>query len=390
MLVEIAYRGNARAANADAIDYRFDALGFREHQPIRTVIVRVADITKVRLCHQLGAGDEKAGRPIFDRAVITAGLQRIEALGVALLDMPDAPLLWEIEYDEINSIAGDRKQCSHQERRGVDLFCVAAEEGSSPKDVPKDRRARTTLHACENTCKLPDTRLLCSSFVHLQMLMAHPYPPAPVVGPRVCEIGQQKRIEAEPIQCTPDGYDCWRRVLNVRTESNDASLPPLALNEALDFLSWVWRAKFPASQTKLINLTSSTNAAEIGQPCLSLETFRSRMNALADLLDALKIDGNLLATPGVTGTLNRMQDVLRARLPQAEFDRADAGILVLRNATDLRNGLHHSDAGRKMPLAARKFGLDWPPADWRRAWEHVRDHATRAVREIRQSIEVTI
>lgn len=391
MLVEIAYLGPARADDADAIDYRFDVLSWRNQDHIRSALFRVEDITKVRLSNQYGRGDEKVGKPLFERALLIAGLRRIESLGAALLETPNVPLLVKLDYGEIDSAANERKHCSHQQRRGPDLFCIAAERGPISKDIPKDRRASTTLHACETVCQLPDTRLLCSNFVHLQIAMAAAYPPAPVVGPRVCELGKQAKIEVHPIACTPNGHDCWRRVLDLSTETEDARLPPLALNDALDFLSWVWRAKFPASQTKLISLASATSAAEVGQSCESAEAFRSRMNALADLLDSLKIDANLTSAPGqINGTLNRLQDVLRIQLPQPEFDRADAAIAVLRNTVDLRTGLHHTDAGKKAPAAARKLGIDWPPADWARSWERVRDRAARAIREIRQAIEATI
>ncbi|MBV8757606.1 MAG: hypothetical protein JO257_10035 [Deltaproteobacteria bacterium] len=391
MLVEIAYRGADRASDADAIDYRFDVLDWRTQDHIRVAVIRVEDITRTRLSNKYGRGDEKKGRPLFERAVFVAGLRRFESVGASLIDTPDVPLLEKLDYDEIDAAGNESKQCAHQQRRGADLFCLAAERGPANDDIPTERRASTTQHACNKLCALPDKSLLCSNFVHLQIVMAAAYPPAPIVGPRVCEVGNQPKIEVQPIACIPGGHDCWRRVFDLGKPAEDVPLHPLALNEALDFLSWVWRAKFPASQTKLIHLASATSAAEVVLPCETVEAFRSRMNALADLLDSLKVDASLTSSPGqVNGTLNRLQHTLRTHLPQAEFERADVAIAIVRNAVDLRNALHHTDAGRKAPAAARKLGLDWPPLDWTRAWARVRDSVARAVRELRQAIETTI
>jgi hypothetical protein len=45
--------------------------------------------------------------------------------------------------------------------------------------VALPRQGETTLlHACETVCQLPDTRTLCSSSGHLEMLTARPCPPA--------------------------------------------------------------------------------------------------------------------------------------------------------------------------------------------------------------------
>lgn len=384
MLVEIAYRGVTGAGDADAVDLRFDVLGWRSQEHLRSVFVRVASLTIMRLRNKYGGGNDKAGESLFERAAITAGLRLIEALGPALLESTDH-LLRVVDYPEIDATTSERKHCSHQQRRSGDLFCVAAEKSQGG-------RSRTTLHACETQCALPDTRSLCSGFVHLEVAMAGSMTaaPAPVLMSRICEMGHQSRIEEPTVRCTPDGHDCWRRVLDLTTKTAEVPLPPLALNEALDFLSWVWRAKFDKAQ-KLIQLASASPAAEIGQACSSPEEFLSRMNAIKELIDAVKIDAQL--TPGVKasdGTLTRLELALSANLPQLEFDRAKRGIGVLRDAVNLRNGLIHSASGQKAPAGARGFNIDWPPANWGDAWERVRDQLARAVRDIRQAIEATI
>jgi hypothetical protein len=380
MLVELTYLDERPAAKADARDFRFEARSWRDAQQVRSVIVRLDRVTQVNVKSRLGglSSDDVEGR--LRNAVYVVALRRLASLGRALIESTDASLTLHAEYDDLIAVVDAPKGCSHQERRPSGLYCIAAKQP-----------APTTLHACDSTCDLPDTRLLCSGFVHLEMAMAATFPPAPIAAGRICEKGQQKRIEEAKIRCTPGGHDCWHRLVELAPEPHEASLHPLALNEALDFLGWVWRAKFAKSQTKLIRLASSAAAAEVSQPCSTADAFRSRMNALADLLDSLKIDGALMPAPGQTkGTLNRLLAALREALPQDEFERAEVAIKALRSVVAIRTGLHHSDAGHDAPAAARTLGLDWPPADWGSAWEQIRDCAARAVRDVRQAIQATM
>lgn len=114
------------------------------------------------------------------------------------------------------------------------------------------------------------------------------------------------------------------------------------------------------------------------------------VNARADLLDGLKIDEGLLADPAKLkgkGTLNQLEDALKKELGPEEFERANVGISELRKVVRLRTGLTHAGAGDRLPAAARSLGFDWPAADWGRAWELVRDRATRAFHTIREAIE---
>lgn len=390
MLVEISYRGTQRAHDADAHDYTFDVVDWRTQDHIRSVVVRVADINKVRLSLKYGAGDQKAGAASFQAAMLRVGVRRIEAAGRALLDDLDVPLLWLIDGSEVDAVGSERKQCTHQQRRGSELFCLAAERWPAAKDTPPERRACTTLSACEKTCGLPDTGLLCSGFAHLQMIIAHPYPPSPIVGPRVCDKGHQQRIEQQsPIGCVPGGHDCWHRVIDLTSASSQARLPATALHEALDFLSVVWKMKFSAAQ-RLVNVSSASGLAEIVLGCSTPEDFRSRMNAYKDLLDSVAVDTGLITSavsPTGNPTLNRLQAALKSQLPQAEFDRADLAITVLRHIVDIRNGLHHAEAAKKIPGAAVAVGITWPPSDWGETWSQVRDTAARAVEEIRKAIQ---
>jgi hypothetical protein len=86
-----------------------------------------------------------------------------------------------------------------------------------------------------------------------------------------------------------------------------------------------------------------------------------RMNTLADLLDSMKIDGNLLtAATQIRGTLNRLEDAVKKSLPQPDLDRAEGGLRELQRIVALRTGLTHSDAGKLVPAAARSLGFEWP------------------------------
>ena len=279
----------------------------------------------------------------------------------------------------------------------MNLFCLAAERASAADGFPASRKGCTSLHSCETKCSLPDTRLLCSNFSHVAVQMANAFPPHPVVVGRVCDAGHTDEVEEEE-KCVPGGHACWRRILDLVPSATNEQLPPLALNEALDFLSWIWRARFPLPAQGLIILMTSTNAAEIAQSCSNLVEFRSRMNALVDVLDSLKIDVTLIdqstkdadPTAPTTPTLKRMHGALKRALPPEAMERAHAGMAVLQNIVTLRNGLIHSDAAKKVPTRAQMLGIEWPPSEWPRTWGLVRDRATTAVREIRQAIASTI
>jgi hypothetical protein len=391
MLVELAYRDVAMADDEDALDYRFELRAWPTGETVRSVRVRIESFSKVGVVNGLRPGRHVTAEGLFLRSIAVVAVDRVQALGRAVLE-DSGTLRWKVDAEEVKVAAGDRKYCEHQVRREGEFYCRAAERAVLRDESPQKnaRKACTTLSACEIECGLPDTRHLCSGFVHLWMLMASDYPPSPVVGPRVCDKGHQAKVQEQPVKCTVDGHECWHRVLELDPPTGDRALHPLALNEALDFLSWIWKAKFPQVAGKLIQLASSAAAAEVGQTCASMETFRSRMNAVADLLDSMKIDVSLLASQKVDGTLNRMEDALRKQLPPPEFARAEVGLKVLRHAVTLRNALIHSDAGKKAPPAARSLGFNWPPHDWSTAWERVRDQCASAVKEIRQAIEATL
>jgi hypothetical protein len=117
------------------------------------------------------------------------------------------------------------------------------------------------------------------------------------------------------------------------------------------------------------------------------------MNACKDLIDSLVVDNNLVTgavAPTGNPTLNRVQTALKASLPQADFDRADLALADLRHIVDIRNGLHHTEAAKKIPAAAGGLGVTWPPTEWGHAWSDIRDKAARAFAELRKAIQATL
>jgi hypothetical protein len=388
MLVEVSYAGADRAGDLDAYDYRFHLLDWRTQERVRVVIFRVDSLTRVRFSMSLGNGDKTLGAPLFQAAMLRVCVQRILAAGAGVLDAPETPMLTEVTGNDIEMALAGRKQCDHQERRGGELFCLAAERTPPAAGVPDDRRGCTTLHACQTLCKLPDTTVLCSGFVHLQVYMAALYPPAPVVGSRICEKGRQAQIQKDPVECVPGGHDCWYRIIDLTPTPSTERLPALALHEAVDFLCVVWKQRFSTAK-RLLDPGGVSGLGEIAQQCATSEEFRSRMNAFKDLVDSLTVDPALITeTVPVDGNrqLRELRNALKSQLPEADFERAALAVMTLQRIVDIRNGLHHADAAPKIPVAAATLGLAWPPRSWGGAWSHVRDTAARAVTEIRKVI----
>ncbi len=170
-----------------------------------------------------------------------ATVARLDAAGPDLLD-GDANLKWPLSYDDVDSMADQGKLCSYQERRGRDLYCVAADHRPD-----REHWGRTSLAACGNTCTLPATRLLCSAFCHVEVVIPAGKKPEPKLSGRICDRGHQIEVQGRGAM-RPGDHHWWHRVIDISTPTSGERLPPLAFNDALDFLSWVWRAKFPQLQ----------------------------------------------------------------------------------------------------------------------------------------------
>jgi hypothetical protein len=263
---------------------------------------------------------------------------------------------------------------------------IPVESLTDPKK--HDATGRTSRLACETKCTLPDSRLLCSGFMHVGMVMLAKWPPAPTLGPRVCDEGHDKEIEEEG-ECVPGGHSCWHRILDLGVATTRPIEPPLALLEALDFLSVVWRDKFKTD--RLIRSLGTAPPGSLMQPCSTRDEFRSRLTDLADIFKMFWIEDSL--APGLPGikmdqTWNRVKEVAKHQLPATEATRAQAAVDRLRWINEIRTGLQHGAVAQQAQKGAAGIGLTWPTTDWAAAWDHVRGVAVEALRELRQAVDI--
>jgi hypothetical protein len=313
-------------------------------------------------------------------------------LGSSLLDSDDT-LELKFEMDShtalVEAANETTKACGYQERRGRDLFCLGARGISDhPVGSGRDLTGKTSRRACETICTLPDSRLLCSAFMHVGVVMQGHGPPQPRVGPRVCDVGNDKEIEQEE-KCVPGENLCWHRTLDLGVATTRPVEPPLALLEAFDFLSVVWDSKFKAG--RLIRSLGTAPPASLMQPCATRDEFKSRLSDFSDILKMFQIDDSLLSNPQAIPkdqTGNRIKEVAKQKLPANEAVRVDAAVGRLRWINEIRTGMQHGAVAKKAQQGAAAIGLAWPTTDWAAAWNHVRGVAVEALRELRQAIDI--
>jgi hypothetical protein len=153
-----------------------------------------------------------------------------------------------------------------------------------------------------------------------------------------------------------------------------ATLPPMALPDALDHLDLAWRL---ATNDHLVHVPRAAMAARLTQPVASVEDFESRCSALADLLNALN-----LPKPA---TLHNMKAKLGELLGD-HAGRAQAAVDTLRQAVALRAGQQHQGADTRAEEARVALGLTAFPGDWEGAWDHLRAVTVQALDTIREEI----
>jgi len=320
-------------------------------------------------------------------------IDEIHRLGSSLLESEN-PLELRFGMDThtalVEAANETGKDCEYQERRRRDLFCRAVHPPEGLTDpTSHDATGRTSRLACETICTLPDSRFLCSGFMHVAMFMPVRWPPYPQLGPRVCDAGHDDLIMNEEAKCIPGGHSCWHRVLDLGVATTRPIEPPLALLEAIDFLSVVWNEKFKTG--RLMQSLGTAPPGSLMLPCSSRDEFKSRLSDLSDIFKMFAIDDSLLSDPKAIKkdqTWNRIKEVAKNHLPAAEADRVEAAADRLRWIVAMRTGLQHGAISQDTRKAAAAIGLQWPATDWSAAWDHVRGVALEDLRELRQAIDI--
>lgn len=303
----------------------------------------------------------------------------------AFLSNPDSQ--WNLDRDDLDELLRlvTTKRCDYQIAESRDLYCTAAAYGD-PMIVDKlgPRSVAVTSREICNDCRLADATVLCSHLLHptiMGTMRLNGSPPTRDIDGALCNKG---RAEIErPAACHAGWHACWERV--VRDDSPiPAEPPPLALPDALDAFDTAWRLAM-GTRRRLLTLRSLTTAVGIEQPVVDRESFRNRVDNLADVISTLNVDDDLLPDGfSEQGSLNR----LAAAIAKRQGDPAHSEVLVapLRAVTGLRKALTHSGAASGAPRHAVAMGFDWPPADWHDAWTRVRVTVINSLREIRHAL----
>lgn len=375
MALQLTYWGSRPADNTDHFEYRFTVRSLPDGMRVRAAKLRLdnGDREGWIEAHRSKMEDPTAAA---DRAMEAEAVRRLESLG-STLGEAETTLVLDATYADLDRAVSRGKVCDYQDRRGRDLVCLAAEHAES-------QTAGTSRHACENQCPVPDSRVLCSLFMHTTITIERGGAPEPDVLNAVCDAGFDDKIRYENL-CRPGENECWRRIIETSAPNVAPPLPPLALPEAFDHLAAVWAVKFPG-QPPFIQLSTLATAGELELGCASRDEFKSRLSVLGDALKKINVDKALLTDKGLhpNATLKRIDDALKTKLGS---NPAKSAIDELEAVTGIRVGYQHSDATAEQATHARAIGLAWPPADWSEAWDHVRAQVVSALREVRRAVE---
>jgi hypothetical protein len=195
--------------------------------------------------------DNKKQHPLDP--VLIAGLGR---LGVALsfpaLDrVPDRITFMTEDLDEIERIGREPKQCDWQRKEARTYRCLAG----------RDERVQATTPSDCDRCSVPDTRWICSDFVHPDIVDAGDFddPHARFLLDARCNRGQ----DCVGKDCQPGGNDCWTQVVpsvalpvspgvvdSTRPFSNERAL--LRLIEDADGYIWWYERHMPPKVLELL------------------------------------------------------------------------------------------------------------------------------------------
>lgn len=93
-------------------------------------------------------------------------------------------------------------------------------------------------------------------------------------------------------QVIAGGHGCWQRLCDTEPPVL-TPISPLSLPESFDVLDAVWRLAFGKTK-RLVSLTTITSPAALSLGCTTRLEFESRLSALADILDKLKVDKALI------------------------------------------------------------------------------------------------
>lgn len=335
--------------------------------------------------------------------IVRYGLRRFEALVADLLSRgakPDVPHEeWFLKQDDLPELralrAGDaEKLCEHQRRVRRDLFCLVP----SPHDSTATQRvdglpvAPTSRVVCKS-CDLPDTDLVCASLMHPEVTANNALPG--VFKRQVMEaMCDQGRSEVSSVDgCRAGGHECWRRTVETPSVASEP-LSPLSLPESFDVLDAMWRLAFGKTK-RLVVLTTLSAPAALTLDCASRTDFESRLSALADVIDKLKVDKSLLppnlSEDEIQGSLDAVERCLLHQMPPVHHGSVTGAIQTLKTVRQARNAIQHTIThGGGLTAKLRDLGIHDAPPNWAGAWDTVRVRSVDALTNLRGELRAWI
>lgn len=348
-----------------------------------------------RLRHELNKAQTADPDATIEQLLVLHGIRKLEQAIQDASDnnglVPNMTFTWDVLNEDVPQLLQllAHKVCSYRVGEGRDFFCTTPAPGDSKAlyAIGNRRAAPTSLPLC-TTCDLPSTDYLCSSFSHPEVSSVVVM--QGMIGKRItgalCNDGQEVVLDSR--NCRPSGHPCWKRVMTVGAVVASHAAPA-DLPDALDTLSAYWKLAF-GKQYHLVSFHSLSGASELSLHCENREEFKSRLSALADIFDKLKIDENLLpdTTPDdrKIGSINRLETVLKVRLPVEDHKELLQAIGILRQTRRVRVALQHTGGNSTLASELAKLGIHDAPPNWRDAWDKIRALCADSVVAIRSLI----
>jgi hypothetical protein len=345
-------------------------------------------------------------RPTLNSILVNYGARRMEA---AVREFSSGDTLpdsvrenWLLTHEDIDELTATRstlydKRCDYQQSRGRDLFCTAPATTDRLLSIDV-RPLRPTSQPVCSLCNLPDTEEICSNLVH-PFVDPTDRDDGGLPGRRVsiatCNIGNRSEV-GTVAHCRPGANACWERHIEV-TSAPAQLASPLELPEQFDVLDAQWRLSF-GRRLHLVDLTTVHAPASLALGCSSRVEFESRLSALADIIDKLKIDDSLLPSmtdeekaEKIMGCLDKLRLALTNQLPQEHHDNILKAIRILRTVRQARNAIQHGinrDGGLTAKL--RELHIHDAPPNWAGAWDSVRAQTADALARIRHELRAAL
>lgn len=351
----------------------------------------VGEIIQVRL-QQLGFTDPDV---MIRKAMIRYGIQRFEPVIRELLVSESTSGVvsptWTLGRDEIPILLhlATAKDCEYQAKIRRDLFCtIPADNDSTAGVLTGGSSVAPTSRSICNQCDLPDTDYICSHLLHpatvgLQTMGGY----SRHVGQVLCDLGREEA--GDHASCHIGGHQCAQRLLEFESVSTAPQLSALGVPEAFDVLDAHWRLAFGKTR-RLVTLSTVTGPSTLSLGCSNRTEFESRLSAIADVIDRLTVDDDLLpaslSDQQRVGSLNRLEATLKDKLPAQQMSPIGQAIMTLRRVRRVRNAAQHGMAEGGLTESLVVLGITTAPPDWATAWDAIRSLTVDALTVIWQEL----